>query len=538
MALYESYGFFDDVPLPDWQRMRSITRNEQNKVMAPKDLYHINYETDFSCPRERRVGVMGDGGKWVCDPHRIQKMSSIRKTDDGRDSPCLIYSVGSAGDHRFEHGIMDTIGEDVCEIHTFEIRSEEEMADRDVDDEERRKTKKVNFHYNWGLRGSGDPPGEGLYTLSETIKKLGHEGRVIDIFKIDCEGCEWTTYLDWLNAPALLQQILLEIHPPGILGESYKAKTSDMTASFFGSLRDSGYVTFHKEPNALSGGRCVEYAFLKLMPDGKKEDYGLAKRESYGFFYDVEREDWERAKAIIRHRQADNHVPRAKYHNARRYYQENWEPDFSCAFETRFGDIQDDVQFWVCDPHRIPLLSQVRRTSKGKPDPCLVYSIVTNGNHSFERSLDLLNEFGGTCEIHVFDERSKNKIDLDDHAELKHINFHYDWKVRGSQENSNQGSHTLEAIIKHLGHEGRTIDILAVNCNGCEWRIFRDWFNIPAHPQQILVQVKGQPLTVADEFFQSLQDNGYVTFHKAMNYMHQGHVFDYSFLKLNLDDAL
>eukprot|EP00586_Coscinodiscus_wailesii_P018968 CAMPEP_0172518568 /NCGR_PEP_ID=MMETSP1066-20121228/290899_1 /TAXON_ID=671091 /ORGANISM="Coscinodiscus wailesii, Strain CCMP2513" /LENGTH=597 /DNA_ID=CAMNT_0013300987 /DNA_START=171 /DNA_END=1964 /DNA_ORIENTATION=- len=529
VASYESYGFFDDVALPDWQRMRSITRNRQYKESKAKVFYHENWETEFSCPRERRVGNIGDGGKWVCDPHRVQKLSSSRKTDDGKDSPCLVYSVGSEGNHFFEHGIMDTMGEDVCEIHTFEIRGPEQMIMRDSTDEDRRKTKKINMHYHWGLRGSSEPAGEGLYTLSETIKKLGHEGRVIDIFKIDCEGCEWRTYPDWLNAPAMLQQILVEVH-----------RVTDEHSNFFESMRNAGYVTFHKEPNIMTRGKCVEYAFLKLRPDAIKEDYALAKKESYGFFYDVDREDWEMAKTIIQHRQADNHAKLSSHYNQRNYplyYQDNWEPDFSCFFEERFGDNQDDVQFWVCDPHRIPLLSKVRKTSQGKPDPCLIYSIVTVGNHGFERSLDFLNEFGGNCQIHVFDGRSQDQIHLDDHAELSHINFHYDWTIRGSHEESSKGSRTLDEIVKNLGHQGRTIDILAVNCDGCEWRVFKDWFSIPAHPHQILVEVKGQPDN-ADEFFQSIQDNGYVTFHKDMDYARTGNVFDYSFLKLNLNYAL
>ena len=31
-----------------------------------------NYEPVFSCQYPRRMGYRGDGGKWVCDPHRIK----------------------------------------------------------------------------------------------------------------------------------------------------------------------------------------------------------------------------------------------------------------------------------------------------------------------------------------------------------------------------------------------------------------------------------------------------------------------------------
>jgi hypothetical protein len=37
------------------------------------------------------------------------------------------------------------------------------------------------------------------HSIPEFQKLLRHEGRTIDILKIDCEGCEWTSYKDWIN---------------------------------------------------------------------------------------------------------------------------------------------------------------------------------------------------------------------------------------------------------------------------------------------------------------------------------------------------
>jgi hypothetical protein len=68
-------------------------------------------------------------------------------------------------------------------------------------------------------------------TFQETIVELGHEGGPIDIFKIDCEGCEWSTYKDWLGAD--LRQILIEVH-----------KVPKIAQSFFSDLQRAGYVTF------------------------------------------------------------------------------------------------------------------------------------------------------------------------------------------------------------------------------------------------------------------------------------------------------
>ena len=92
--------------------------------------------------------------------------------------------------------------------------------------------------------------------MKETVEELGHAGRTIDIFKIDCEGCEWNTYAEWFNSGVTLKQILVEVHSSP-LGKADK---------FFTALQEEGYVTFHKEPNLYTEGKCVEYALLKLEP--------------------------------------------------------------------------------------------------------------------------------------------------------------------------------------------------------------------------------------------------------------------------------
>ena len=78
----------------------------------------------------------------------------------------------------------------------------------------------------------------------------------IDLFKIDCEGCEWTTFKDW-TGPSIprIQQILVENH-----------RTNGNTVNFYNELMNNVYVIYHKEPNILKycKGDCIEYAFLKL----------------------------------------------------------------------------------------------------------------------------------------------------------------------------------------------------------------------------------------------------------------------------------
>lgn len=254
MAKRESGGFFTDIRDEDWKLLKKRTSERTNyyrtpttNIHIPKAWYQENFEPDFTCQHERRIGGMGDGPKWVCDPHRLSE-----KED------CLIYSVGSEGNFMFETSIQQEIGTN-CEIHTFDP----EMLGRPYG----HKAPKGVIYHNWGFKSDGDGKDQARFdpnirrntgtfkTMKQTIEELGHTGRIIDVFKIDCEGCEWTTFDGWFDSGATLRQILVEVHrtPP------------DMVNKFFLGMQKNNYVTFHKEPNIQwADGHCVEYAFLKM----------------------------------------------------------------------------------------------------------------------------------------------------------------------------------------------------------------------------------------------------------------------------------
>jgi hypothetical protein len=131
-----------------------------------------------------------------------------------------------------------------CEIHVFDPKDYSSQVPSGIQS-------MIHFH-PWGITDTSSVSNN-FKTLEETINYLGHKGSTIDIFKIDCEGCEWKVFKDWFSISLDIRQILVEVHwtPPNV-------------NEFFEALQREHYVTFHKEPNIIMGGNLVEYAFLKL----------------------------------------------------------------------------------------------------------------------------------------------------------------------------------------------------------------------------------------------------------------------------------
>ncbi|KAL7552111.1 hypothetical protein ACHAWF_016448, partial [Thalassiosira exigua] len=116
LARSQSHGFFYDMTDAHWKRHRRIFEEHEDHrypyapwthhpssnggriehaVFSYESWYQENYEPNFSCDFEKRVGVPtnGDGGKWVCDPHRIRTLAKARRARDPSHLPPRVRRV-------------------------------------------------------------------------------------------------------------------------------------------------------------------------------------------------------------------------------------------------------------------------------------------------------------------------------------------------------------------------------------------------------------------------------------------------------------
>jgi hypothetical protein len=227
-SLKDSFGFleYSDV---QWKRMRSVhlaQSRRQRGVQSDsgRKFFQSNWEPTISCAMQQRIGPVGDGGKWVCDAYRIAQAEE-----------CNVVSIGSNNDWSFEIAVHKL--NPVCKIFTF-----------DHTITPHNKPPYVTFmKFGIGPTDTGQ-----ILTVSNALWKIGLHMKKVDIFKIDCEGCEKYIYPSFGQFD--LRQILMEVH-----------KSNWPVNSLFEGMLSAGYAIFHKEPNTMGcGGDCIEYGFLKL----------------------------------------------------------------------------------------------------------------------------------------------------------------------------------------------------------------------------------------------------------------------------------
>ena len=234
------------------ERTQQIRSWMSSKSIKPKIAYDL-FEPDYDCNTKTRVGAryFGDGPKFMCDVEVIPPQKK-----------CLVYSVGSNGDFSFETAIFKRFE---CEIHTFD------PTDTTGTWKDKAKSAHAVFH-DLGLgekkefvkimrtHAQKKKPKCALDTFRNIVRSLGHDERMIDVLKIDCEGCEWNVFPDiWKDLEKgvyRIGQILVEVH-----GTDFKR-----AAEFFEGARKAGYMIFSKERNhwGCNGFNCLEFGLVHL----------------------------------------------------------------------------------------------------------------------------------------------------------------------------------------------------------------------------------------------------------------------------------
>ncbi|GJP33994.1 hypothetical protein CLOM_g18478 [Closterium sp. NIES-68] len=203
----------------------------------------------YTCPLNERIGKWGDGGKWAC-----MLPSAIQKKDP------VVYSIGSFGMYSFEK-----------EMHRM-LRTKPYTFDPFLPPAKRAVMASLPFlHFlEIGLSGSATLPSyrskfpeKTFSTLPEMMRQFGHT--YVDVFKIDCEGCEVELLRDlgeeYNNTGKRLAvhggklpfgQILIEFHN---MGDSAK------TLTMFYTLENLGYRMFSIEYNHRCAA-CCEMSFI------------------------------------------------------------------------------------------------------------------------------------------------------------------------------------------------------------------------------------------------------------------------------------
>ena len=232
---------------------QKLERSMMNRVSLPLAIFSANWPCFWG---EEVTGDMEtwdskfskgftDGWKFTCGLRRIR-------------APCIVYSLGSAGNMAFEKEVLRV--NPGCVIHIFDKDNygmekwfSNETANSHV------------FFHRVFIGNTNDansnPP---MMTLQKIMSQNTHHH--IDILKMDIEGAEWEILKNELPS---IGQLLLELHL-SVLPKNDHVRLSNLNV-VFNNLEAHGLRLFHKEINARWDMSCVEYAFIqeKWTPSNK-----------------------------------------------------------------------------------------------------------------------------------------------------------------------------------------------------------------------------------------------------------------------------
>jgi hypothetical protein len=209
----------------------------------------------------KRLGRVGDGGKWLCGTSSWLHPTTTTTTTT-RSDKCVVYSFGISVDSSFEEELLLTTD---CTIYCFDPSIGALPKPNLYSDEEwhQLQRERIFFHkIGLGADHSGNIDILGLVqTLDDVMYQYKHT--FIDILKVDVEGAEWDIFKNIFPASGSrdisrrIGQLLVELH----------YDTMPHITAFFRSMTQHGFLSYSREINlnpTMSGGLpyASEYSFL------------------------------------------------------------------------------------------------------------------------------------------------------------------------------------------------------------------------------------------------------------------------------------
>lgn len=208
------------------ERMKFL-RNMNSYTMST---FYTVVGPEVFCANLVRVGLVADGGKYICNIDRIPKGN------------CSIYSLGINGDISFDVDVQN-FSNKTCRIYGYDKNDQLFIMPQ---------YERINGKIEILKIAKSTNPSLGEYSLGDLLKR--NNDSTAEILKIDVEGAEYEALIPFLQRHRVCQ-LLIEIHWP-------KHKHLQLVQQ----IASLNYALFSLEPNPFCDdiNPCCEYSFIHL----------------------------------------------------------------------------------------------------------------------------------------------------------------------------------------------------------------------------------------------------------------------------------